>query len=67
MKILHGIIAILFIVIGLAIYTNSSGPAALLPTLLALLIANVSLAAVSLENALDRSPIELPPRETPRA
>jgi drug/metabolite transporter (DMT)-like permease len=60
MKILHAIIAIVFIVIGLALYTGSSEPGRVQLALLAMLVANVSLVAVSLENALDRSPIELP-------
>ena len=61
MKVLHAIIAMVFIVIGLAIYTSSQSGPRLMPALLSLLIANVSLAAMSLENALDRSPIEIPP------
>ena len=61
MKILHAIIAMVFIVIGLGIYTNTEKGPKLMPALVSLLIANVSLAAISLENALDRSPIEIPP------
>ncbi len=60
MKILHAIIAIVFIVIGLALYTGSSEPERVQLALLAMLVANVSLVAVSLENGLDRTPVELP-------
>ena len=56
----HAIIAMIFIVIGLGIFTNSENGLRLMPALVSLLIANVSLAAISLENALDRSPVELP-------
>jgi len=55
MKVLHTIIALVFIFIGLSIYTKTSKTT---PALLALLIGNVSLAAISLERALDKSPIE---------
>ncbi len=63
MKILHAIIAMVFIVIGMSLYTRADGNPRQTPALLALLIANVSLAAISLENALDRSPIELPQQD----
>ena len=55
MKILHGMIAIGFIVLGLSIYSSTKKP---VPALVALLIGNVSLAAISIENALDKTPIE---------
>ena len=64
MKVLHAIIAMVFIVIGLAIYTSSEKGPRLVPALVSLLIANVSLAAISLEGALDRAPVELPPETT---
>lgn len=60
MKVLHAIIALVFVVIGMSLYTRADGNLRPTPALLALLIANVSLAAISLENALDRSPVELP-------
>jgi len=55
MKVLHAIIALVFIFIGLSIYTKTSEAT---PALIALLIGNVSLAAISIERALDKSPIE---------
>jgi hypothetical protein len=64
MKILHALISIVFVVMALAFYTNSQEPGRVQKALLAALIANVSLAAVSLENVLDRRPVE-PPVEDP--
>ena len=55
MKLLHAIIAIVFVVIGLSIYTNTRK---LEPSLLALLVANVSLAAIGIGNSLDKTPVE---------
>jgi len=60
-KVLHAIIAIVFIFIGLSIFTQGEGQKRVTSALVALLIANVSLAAISLESALDRTPVELPP------
>ena len=55
MKVLHAIIALFFIVVGLSLYTTTSET---ISAFLALLIGNVSLAAISIENALDKTPIE---------
>ena len=56
MKILHAIIALFFIVVGLSLITTASDKA--VAALVSLLISNVSLAAISIENALDKVPIE---------
>lgn len=58
MKILHAIIALLFVFVGLSLLTTASDKT--VAAFLALLISNVSLAAISIENALDKAPIELP-------
>ena len=60
MKILHAIIALFFIFVGLALYTTKS---ATTQALIALLISNVSLAAISIEIALDKSPVERTPTD----
>jgi hypothetical protein len=60
MKVLHAIIALLFIFVGLSLYTTTSET---ISALLALLISNVSLAAISIENALDKAPIEPNPAD----
>jgi hypothetical protein len=59
MKILHAIVAIAFVFIGAALYT-ADDPRKRTPAFLALLIANVSLAAISIEGAIDRRAIEDP-------
>ena len=64
MKVLHAIIALFFIFVGLALYTTTSD--ATVAAFLALLISNVSLAAISIENALDKAPIELAPVDRDR-
>ena len=60
MKRLNALIAIVFAVVGLSFLTKENRPT---PGLIALLIANVSLVGIGIENALDRSPIELPEEE----
>lgn len=55
MRVLHALIAIVFTVVGLS-YITKSGKA--MPGLISLLIANVSLAVLAIENALDRTPVE---------
>lgn len=60
MKVLNALIAIVFTVIGLSFLTRENKPT---QALLALLIANVSLVGISIENALDRNPTELPEGE----
>ena len=57
MKVLHALIAIFFIFVGLSLYTTQSDQT--VAAFVALLISNVSLAAISIENALDKAPIEL--------
>ncbi len=54
MKQLHTIIAILFAIIAALIYWSTEGEK-WTPALVALLIANVSLAAIAIENAIDGS------------
>ena len=60
MRVLHALIAIVFTVVGLS-YITKSGKAT--PGLISLLIANVSLAVLAIENALDRTPVEISDQE----
>ena len=65
MKVLHAIIALFFIFVGVSLYTTTSDKT--VAAFLALLISNVSLAAISIENALDKAPIELTPADRDRS
>ncbi len=53
MRRFHGIIAAAFVIVALVIFTLSEGEKRT-PTLISLLISNVSLLAISIENALRR-------------
>ncbi len=53
MKQLHTIVVFVFVILSLLIYWSTEG-SKWTPTLLALLIANVSLAAIAIETAIDR-------------
>ena len=54
MKVVHGIIGVVFAIIAASIFMNTDGEKRT-PTLIAALISNVSFAAISIESALDRS------------
>ena len=56
MRVLHSLIAILFTFYGLYLLTSTNARTA---GLVSLMISNISLAAISIEHALDRSPVEL--------
>ncbi|MCH2173497.1 hypothetical protein MK489_22200 [Myxococcota bacterium] len=60
MRVLHALIAMVFTVVGLSCLTKYGK---VTPGLLSLLIANVSLAVLAIENALDKSPVEIPNEE----